>query len=104
MKYNQVINFTQSNFKMIGFGKRTTIRLGVKSINIGPASLVCDGVGSIEVLVSEVRIVRFGDLGLLDAENDGFNSIEELRDELKRCYQTIISDYDVVTVIGFNTK
>ena len=57
-----------------------------------------------EALVSEVRIVRFGDLGLLDAANDGFNSIEELRDELQRCYQTIISNYDVVTVIRFNTK
>ena len=99
----QKINFTPSNFELIRKGKRTTIRLGTKSLQLGLVALVCDEImDAILADISEIRVIRFGDIGLLDAAMDGFNSVSELRSELQNCYQTIIGNYDVVTIIRFN--
>ncbi|MFR9719070.1 ASCH domain-containing protein [Aeromonas diversa] len=102
MKAHQCINFTPSNFKMIQDGKRTTIRLGTKSLTLGPVALTCDeGMDALSAYISEIRVVSFGLISQDDAANDGFNSVSDLKDELQRCYSTEINDHDVVTVIKF---
>ena len=97
------IAVSESNFKSLKQGKKTTVRLDGEEFNLGSTLLV--NVSSKDVIkaeITEVRKVRFGDLGLSDAVADGFNSVSELRKELEKCYQKLISDYDVVNVVRFN--
>ncbi len=99
------IDFSKYNFKKLKLGKQTTIRLGEKKFSLGKAVFTVDGVASdLEPCISEIRILRFGDLGLSDAVADGFNSVEELRSELELCYAICISDFDPITVVRFNLK
>ena len=106
MSEKEVINkidFSESNFNMLKQGKKTTVRLDEEEFSLGEALLV--KVASKDVIraeITEVRKVRFGDLGLSDAVADGFNSVSELRKELEKCYQKPINDYDVVNVVRFN--
>lgn len=96
----QNINFTLSNFTRFDLGKWTTIRLGQKDYSLGPVVLTCDEEQlERQAEIIEIRVVRFGDLGLSDAAADGFNTIEMLRSELQVAYKQFISDFDVVTVV-----
>ncbi len=98
----QNINFTLSNFTRFDLGKWTTIRLGQKDYNLGPVVLTCDEEQlERQAEIIEIRIVRFGDLGLSDAVADGFNTVEMLRHELQQVYRKFIPDHDVVTVVRF---
>lgn len=98
----QTIDFTLQNFTGFDCGKKTSVRLGQKSYQLGPVKLIC----SEEQLeydseIIEIRVVRFGDIGLLEANADGFNTVETLRHELENCYQKYISDYEPVTILRF---
>jgi hypothetical protein len=97
------ISFSESNYLKLRAGKTTTIRRAdEKTYQLGPVTLSCPDLGqSIESEVTEIRIVRFGDLGLADAVSDGFNSVEDLRVELQNCYRKLISDFEVVLIIRF---
>lgn len=98
----QVFNFNKNNFANLSKGKKTTIRLGYKDYRLGHAKLICEDSGTeYDSEVIEIRVVRFGDLGLQEANSDGFNTIEILRNELERCYKKYISDLDVVTLVRF---
>lgn len=101
LSFSESINFTAENYRLLANGsKKTTIRLGYKAYLVGKISITADYAQiGVSADVTEVRHIRFGDLGLMDAVNDGFNSIEALRRELQKCYQTLIADYDIVTVV-----
>ncbi len=99
----QSLNFSKSNYEGIKRGKRTTIRLGAwPSMTLGPAAAECRSeMTACEVEITEIRQVRLRDLGLAEAVADGFNSKEELREELERCYEKCISGFEPVTVFRF---
>lgn len=98
----QKLNFSNSNYHKLSQGKRTTIRLGSTSLTLGDVALTCDEImHSTTAEITEVRIIRLSDLGLMDAVNDGFNSIEELRHELEKCYQKCVSMTEIVTQVRF---
>ena len=98
----QRLNFSASNYNKLSLGKRTTIRLGSTSLMLGDVALNCDELMTATMAdITEVRTLRFSDLGLTDAVNDGFNSVEELRAELEHCYQKCVSVSEVVTQIRF---
>jgi hypothetical protein len=98
----QKLNFSKSNYQKLSHGKRTTIRLGSTSLTLGDVALNCDELmHSTTAEITEVRIIRLSDLGLIDAVNDGFNSIDELRIELENCYQKCVSMAEIITQVRF---
>jgi hypothetical protein len=98
----QKLNFSKSNYQKLSQGKRTTIRLGSSSLTLGDVALTCDELmDGTTAEITEVRTIRLSDLGLMDAVNDGFNSVEELRVELESCYQKCVSMAEVITQVRF---
>lgn len=98
----QTLRFSNANFLKVKQGKSTTIRLGMKCMELEPVTLVNDDTQEeITAGIIEVRHVRFHRLGLLDAVADGFNSEGELRAELEHIYDREIEESDPVTVIRF---
>ncbi|MCP4595730.1 ASCH domain-containing protein [Neptuniibacter sp.] len=98
----QAIDFTAKNFELIRSGKRTTIRLGRKDYPLTGFDFTCDGLLSeYTPVITELRHMRFKGLTVQDAINDGFSSIEQLRQELEQCYSRRVSDFDEVTVVRF---
>lgn len=83
--------------------KLSTICLGNKDISPGPALLVNDeNQAKILVDIWFVNHCLLSDLELNDARLDGFDTMEDLKAELRRCYQRAIEDREVVTQILFN--
>ncbi|MEF1204294.1 ASCH domain-containing protein [Photobacterium damselae] len=98
----QCINFSPKNFSCLSRGKTTTIRLGDKVFCLGPVKLLCSEESKeLDSDIIEIKMVRFGDLGLSDAVSDGFNTIESLRRELENCYEKLVSDFEPVTIVRF---
>lgn len=100
----QCIKFSPDNFSSLSKGKTTTIRLGDKVFCLGDVKLLCiEEQKELDSEIIEIRLVRFGDLGLSDAVSDGFNTIEELRRELENCYKKLVSDFEPVTIVRFRS-
>ena len=98
----QILTFNNSNFSKLSSGKRTTVRLGMKSFELAPVMLInSETQQSVKADVIEIRNVRFCRLGLSDAISDGFNSEEDLRAELEHCYKQFIDEFAPVTVVRF---
>lgn len=100
----QRIDFTFSNY--VGFGsgvKKTTVRLGYKNYTLGSVKLTCSSEQlSHESEIIEIRKIRFGDIGLREANEDGFNTVAGLRHDLQTCYKRYISDHEPVTIVRFD--
>lgn len=83
--------------------KITTIRLGHKHQEIGLTCINNKDTGeNIKADVWYVNHCLFSDLELNDARSDGFTTMEDLKAELRRCYQSPINDNTLVTQIHFN--
>lgn len=95
------IKLNNVNFNKLANGKRTTIRLGEKSYLLGHAAIESNSGDVQKIVITEVRRIRFGDLGLQEATTDGFNTVDELREELERCYHRCISIAAPVTIVCF---
>lgn len=105
LKLTEYFNFSSENYRrLINSSKTVAIRLGYDKCQIGRISIAADYAQTgVSADVTEVRHVRFGDLGLTDAVNNGSNSIEALRGSLQQQHRTLIADTDVVTVIRLNS-
>jgi len=90
------MRFSRKNWAKFfdGSGKTTTIRL--KPVPVGHKNVWSGNYHSSE-LVGELDLVsvdkvKFSMLSTSDAVNDGFSSIEELKEELKRIYSNEVKD------------
>ena len=101
---NKDLKLNNDNYRKLAYGKRTSIRLGKKDISLGPVRIVNDAATELhtDAMVRKVTICTFNSLTQRDAYLDGFKDISELRTELERCYQCLILNTDVVTVIDFD--
>lgn len=101
---NKDLKLNDDNYRKLANGKRTSIRLGKKDINLGPIRIVnCETTELYaDTIVTGVRFCSFDSLTQPDAYLDGSKDISELRAELKRCYNRDICNTDVVTVIDFD--
>jgi len=101
----QKLTFNNSSFKRLRAGKSTTIRLGIKSFELAPVSLLNNETQeSIKADIIEIRHVRFCRVGLSDAISDGFNCEEDLIQELERCYKQTIDELAPVTIVRFKVN
>lgn len=97
-----IIDFTAGNHGLIAKGKRTTIWLGDKSYSLSECKFTVEGKASpYEPIITEVRKTKFNRLTHQDALEDGFTSLNALREELQECYGQFISDFDIVTIARF---
>ena len=95
-----VINLDPRYIPAVIDGRKTaTIRLGRRSYHPGWAILKADGSG-ISVCIESVRYCRMADLTELDAQRDGFKSLDELLAALQEFYPQI-SPEDEVTIVAF---
>lgn len=98
------ITLNAENFYKASIDKKlSTIRLGNKDISPGPAFLVNDE-NQTKILVDIwfVNHCLLSDLELNDARLDGFDTMEDLKAELRRCYQGLLQDREVCTQVLFN--
>lgn len=107
MKMNKQIpeiTLNAENFYKASIDKKlSTIRLGNKDISPGPAFLVNDeNQAKILVDIWFVNHCLLSDLELNDARLDGFDTMEDLKAELRRCYQRPLQEREVVTQVLFN--
>jgi hypothetical protein len=79
--------------------KCSTVRRGIRKIECQLADLVAGG-DRVRVLVTDLDIKPFAALSEADAECDGFATLAELEDTLRRFYPNI-SQMDLVTIIHF---
>jgi len=99
----QTLTFNNSNFSRLRGGKNTSIRLGMKSLELAPVNLINnDTQESIEANIIDIRHVRFCRLGLSDAISDGFNCEEDLRKELEQCYEQPIDELAPLQLFDLN--
>lgn len=107
MKMNntvQEIKLSDENFNKVRLNRKlSTIRLGNKNIEIGEAFLV-NTENNTKMLINIwfVNHCLLSDLELNDARLDGFNTMEDLKAELRRCYQRPLQDREVVTQVLFD--
>ncbi len=82
--------------------KRTYIKLTCQHDGLSRAVLCCEDKPTQTLAeVTEIRVVRFGALGLSDAIEHGYNSTRELKAELSSNNQRAIKDNDVITIVRF---
>lgn len=98
------ITLNAENFHKASIDKKlSTIRLGNKDISPGPAFLVdTDSQAKLLVDIWFVNHCLLSDLELNDARLDGFDTMEDLKAQLRRCYQCEIREREVVTQVLFN--
>ncbi|ENI8058139.1 hypothetical protein ABZX01_003793 [Vibrio vulnificus] len=83
--------------------KCTSVRLGNKDIHPGLAHIKNEKTGQVlPVNIWYVNHCLLSDLELNDARLDGFATMEDLKSELRRCYQRPISDREVITQVHFD--
>lgn len=80
--------------------KRTTIRAGRQSFEVGPAELV-SGRATIPIQVTQVVRKPFGELVDGDAQLDGFPTLRELEQALRRFYPDLRAG-DPVSIVHFD--
>jgi hypothetical protein len=81
--------------------KKTTIRLGSRDIGLGPLTLL-SGRQKLDVQVTAAMRKTVAELTDQDAQNDGFFSLSELRNALRRFYPQM-KENDLVTIVHFTT-
>lgn len=80
--------------------KTTTVRAGKRSFPVGRAAIVC-GPEEIPIEITDVRCCRYQDLSEGDAIKDGFTSLADLQDALKRFYPDLRPSSDI-TIVDFH--
>lgn len=98
------LKLSESNFKLVINNKKmSTIRLGHKEITPGLSFLV-NAVTGVKTLINiwYVNHCLLSDLELNDARLDGFDTMEDLKADLRECYQRPIGDREVITQVHFD--
>jgi hypothetical protein len=101
---NTELSLNDRNFNLVlANQKLSTIRLGHKDITPGLAFLVNDETEvRLPINIWYVNHCLLSDLELNDARLDGFSTVEDLKAELRRCYQRPIKDREVITQVHFD--
>lgn len=98
------LKLTNANFELALMGRKlTSVRLGHKDIAPGLCELVnveTDQKKTINIWY--VNRCLLSDLELNDARLDGFNTVEDLKAELRRCYRRFIENREPVTQVHFD--
>ena len=81
--------------------KRSTIRRGIVDVVPGAIKMMHGGGRSTPIRVLSARQCRAADLTVDDALLDGFDSLDEVQQELRRYYPDIVAD-SVLTIIEFS--
>jgi hypothetical protein len=100
-----MLKLNKHNFGLAKAGKKkTTIRLGCLEVAPGAAVLQSSETGEkLPINIWYVnRDLSFGSLELNDAKLDGFKTVEDLRAELRLCYQRSIGQFEQLTQIHFD--
>jgi len=79
--------------------KTTTIRKGVRKYAVGHGELVC-GERKLPIYISSVEYKTVHDLTNTDAKNDGFHSVQELREALLNIYPNL-SIFEKISIVYF---
>ncbi len=80
--------------------KRATIRLGIVKPRYNEIIIHGGGRPVAKVRITKVKYKRLNELTEEDAKMDGFNSLEELLQHLRKAYGNVSSN-DIVTIIEF---
>lgn len=98
------LKLTNSNFKLVMDRKKmTSIRLGHKDITPGLCYAVNVDTGARQMInIWYVNRGLVSDLDLNDARLDGCATVEELKAELRRCYERHIDDRESMTQVHFD--
>ncbi len=96
----QILNISDLYTEAICCGKKkSTIRFGERSINKGKCILSTNDI-VLAVEVTGVKYKKYQELDMMDAELEGYSSVEELKNELSKYYSDI-QEQDVMTIIEF---
>lgn len=79
--------------------KRSTVRAGLVKIEPGAAEVV-SGLSTLPIQVTGMVVKRLDELGDDDARTDGFDSLFELRQALRRFYPGL-GEGDPVSIVYF---
>ncbi len=97
----QKLSFTKSNLDMLSDRlKSSTTRLGVRNdLSLGGVDIYCDDVWEFSMGIVGLRVVAATELTQEDAVKEGFISVQELKDELEKCYGQPINAEQLLTVV-----
>lgn len=99
----QFIEMSSEFYDLIKYGiKKTTIRKGVRNYKIGKA-IIYFMTSSMVANITQIRVLHFNELTIEDAIKDGFKSITELQNVLRKIYLDIDND-DFITIITFEVE
>jgi len=100
-----IITFKPEYFDLIALGKKTsTIRKGRKQYKANTIVVLKSGSGrELSGLITRVLYIPFRELTSTMAKNDGFDTLNALKDALMEIYKEI-EDTDMMTVIEFEVK
>lgn len=80
--------------------KRTTIRKGERKYKKGKC-FICFDNNTLIVEIKDIRYIRFKELSINDALNDGFNTVDELKRELQLYYGQLLDD-QILSIVEFS--
>ncbi len=84
--------------KLLSGDKKTTIRLGIVKPRYEEVIIHGHGRPLAKARIVSVEVKKVKDLTIEDAKRDGFNSVEELLDALRKAYG-VVKKNDLVTII-----
>lgn len=98
----QKILFAEKFFPMIRDGRKTTtVRSGVRNYNIGEClALDPEQVKGFVINIKTLQVSTYGELNEEIAKTDGFESLSELKYELRTFYPELVNS-SYVTIVSF---
>ncbi len=98
------LKLNDENFnRILSDHKCTSIRLGHKDFKPGSAYIKNEKTDQVlPINIWYVNYCLLSDLELNDARLDGFATMEDLKSELRRCYQRPISEREIITQVHFD--
>jgi hypothetical protein len=93
---------TESAARILAGTQTSTTRKGIRTFPVGPATLV-SGNQQIAVEITDLKPEKFSELTEADAHTGGFETLDALKESLKK-YNPELMDSDDMTVIHFQLK
>lgn len=96
----QTLKLADDLLPLVDDWKQMTIRKGRRDIQLGDLVLEnVSGTDKREVVVTEVRHKRVKDITRFEAQSDGFSSVLDLMDGMKRFYPDLDRETEVTIVL-----
>jgi hypothetical protein len=93
---------TESAARILAGTQTSTTRKGIRTFPVGPANIV-SGNQQIAIEITELKPEKFSELSDADARTGGFETLDALKESLKK-YNPELMDSDDMTVIHFQLK